>query len=518
VTATKRKFLIRRLAGSAVVAVLLGIGLARAFGGSSPPPAPDRAATLVPANALVYLNLGTDRQGTQWKRAAGAVSKLPLVGQLRDLLVVSATTDTLGRMTLARDVEPWLGDEAAYAELPGRAQRLLVLSVRRPAAARRAFGRAAGSSAPETYRGALLRDVGGGSVAGLSGGFALVGARDAVRAALDTRAKPAGSLGASRDYRDLTGGLPPERVGNAWLSQEWLSAHAPGPAALLAGAARAAGLQSAAVGFGDDGKRIRLAVRGRAAAGLGSAAGCSGATRNGQDLTSRAPARPAMFMALAGAECAVRNLMASPTSRAGAALRWFAAQARKVGVNLDREVLPLLGGESALSVTPGPAVTLDIGGVPAQQGLGVLGRLQPALVNMLKPESAGATAGFAAQTVHGVTALTADLTPALQLSYAALEGDLLISTSVEGITAVKNGQHLDQSNDFKLVLGDRPKSSTAVLFFDLQKLLALADQAGLGSNPSYAAVRDDLRKIGAAGAVLAREGNNIDAELRLKNP
>ena len=78
--------------------------------------------------------------------------------------------------------------------------------------------------------------------------------------------------------------------------------------------------------------------------------------------------------------------------------------------------------------------------------------------------------------------------------------------------------HLAQTKDFKTVLGSRPKATSAVVFLDLQKLLALADQAGLGSNPTYAAVRDDLKKIGAAGAVLSREGNDIDAELRLKNP
>ena len=114
--------------------------------------------------------------------------------------------------------------------------------------------------------------------------------------------------------------------------------------------------------------------------------------------------------------------------------------------------------------------------------------------------------------------MTASLTPALQLSYAALDGDLIVSTALSGIADAKKGEHLDQSADFKRVLGSRPKSPSALVFLDLQKLLALADQAGLGSNPTYAAVRDDLKKIGAAGAVLSREGNDIDAELRLKNP
>ena len=49
--------------------------------------------------------------------------------------------------------------------------------------------------------------------------------------------------------------------------------------------------------------------------------------------------------------------------------------------------------------------------------------------------------------------MTASLTPALQLSYAALDGDLIVSTALSGIADAKKGEHLDQSADFKRVLG-----------------------------------------------------------------
>jgi hypothetical protein len=114
--------------------------------------------------------------------------------------------------------------------------------------------------------------------------------------------------------------------------------------------------------------------------------------------------------------------------------------------------------------------------------------------------------------------LTSSLTSALQLSYGAFGGNLVVSNAIGGIAAARKGQHLDQTADFKTVLGDRPKNPSALVFVDLEKLLALADQAGLSSNPTYSAVRDDLQKIGSAGVVLAREGKDIDAELRLKSP
>jgi len=520
VTKAKRRYLIRRIVASAVVAAAIGVGLARAFAGGTAPPAPDNAAAFVPANAVAYVNLGTDRGSVQWKRTAAVVRKLPLLGQMRDALFSVATGSALGDLSLQRDVLPWLGKEAAYAELPaaGRTQSLLLLQVRNARAARASLERAAGASPTATYRGVLLRQAGGGSVAALSGGWAFIGSDGAVRAALDTRARPSASLGESRTYDDLTNGLPSARVGNAWLSGSWLQQHAASPLAILAGAARVRGIDSAAIGFGDDGHRIRVALRGRATPGLPGGPGCTGEAGQSGALFSKAPAHPALFVGLAGAECILRDLMSSPTSSVGRALNSFAAKSQRAGVNMDRDLLPLLGGDSALSITPGPTITLDAGEVPGQAALSVLGRLQPVLIDMLNPERSGGTPDFAAQTVNGVTALTASLTPSLQLSYAAVGGDLVVSTALSGIADAVKGQHLAQSSDFKLVLGDRPKSPSAVVFLDLEKLLALADQAGLGSNPTYAAVRDDLQKIGAAGAYLSREGNDIDAELRLKNP
>jgi hypothetical protein len=516
-TATKRKFLVRRIVASAIVAALLGVGLARAFAGGSPPPPPDSAAKLVPANALIYLNLGTSHGAAQWKHTSQALSKLPVAGQLRDALIGAVTSSTLGNLDLNRDVKPWLGNEAAYAQLPGRNGNLLLFRVRNTSTATRAFTRAAGSSAPELYKGTLLRGVGNGSVAGIAGGWAFIGGPDAVHAALDTRANPAGSLDRNATYSDLVGGLPNDRVGNAWLSQQWLQAHLSGPAAILAGFARVPAIQSAAVGFGDDGKLIRLAFRGRPAPGP-AGPGCTGEAGQSGTLFDKAPERPALFLGMGGAECVLRDLMGSPASAVGRALESFGARAQRAGVSMDRDLLPLLGGDSALSVTQGPTITLDAADVPAQQSLNVMGRLQPALISLLKPEAGGVAPGFGAQTVNGVTAMTANLTSGLQLSYAAFGGDLVLSTALNGIADATRGRHLDQSKDFKAVLGERPKDPSAVLFVDLQKFLALADQAGLRSNPTYAAIRDDLAKLGAAGAVLSREGNDIDAELRLKNP
>jgi hypothetical protein len=266
-------------------------------------------------------------------------------------------------------------------------------------------------------------------------------------------------------------------------------------------------------------KRLELTLRSRPAPGASTA--CGGSGGDPSDLLAKAPAQPAAFVSLSGLRCLVGDAMVSPTSGIGKALRSFAVAAQGAGVNIGTELLPLLGGESGISLTPGadgPGITLDVAGVPAGKGMDVIGRLQPAIVSLLNGGNQDDTPDISTNGVNGINVLTTSLSSGLKLNYAAFGGDLLVSTDPNGIASARKGAHLGDSGDFKTLLGDRPKSTSALVFFDLEKLLALADQAGLGSNPTYSAVRDDLQKIGAAGIVLAREGKDIDAELRLKLP
>jgi hypothetical protein len=518
-TTTKRKFLVRRVAASMVVVAVLAFGLLRAFAGGAAQAPPDAAAAFVPRNANVYLHLFTDRGTTRWKRTQGAIRKLPTVGLLRDSLVRDAQGE-VGDLNLTRDTPAWLGNEAALAVLPG-SERLVLLKVKDRSAAERSLARAAGTGRTRVYRGVRLREIGGGRVAGFDDGFLLAGKPSSVQQAIDAHAGSGASLGGDKTYEELRNGLPHDRLANAYLSGSWISSHLAGPAAVLTGAARVPSLQSAAVSFGVEGKRMRVALRGRPAPGVAPGQGCTGKTGGGSGLLGKAPAHPALFVGLAGMECVLRELAASPDSGAGKALRDFASRAQKSGVNVQNELLPLLGSDSALSVIAGaaaPTVTLEVGDVPPDQAMNVLGRLQPVLLGLFKSQRTRSTPDFSTATVAGVTALTATLSPAFQLSYAAFDDDVVVSTALAGIAAARKGQHLDETGDFKTVLGDRPKSPSALVFLDLEKALALADQAGLGSNPTYSALRDDLQKVGAAGAVLSREGDDIDAELRLKNP
>jgi hypothetical protein len=519
-TATRQRYLVRRVVASMVVSLVIGAGLVRAFAGGGTPAPSDRAASFVPRNALVYLNLASDQHSGQWKRMLTAANKLPTLAGFREALLSAAEGDgKLSGVDLKRSVSPWLGNEAAFAVLPGGSSRLLVLKVRNRRKAQQAVDLMP-ARAVETYRGVRLRDLGDGELVGIDRGFVLAGDGGAVHAGVDAGAGGS-ALGSDKTYRELRGGLPHARLVTGYLSQDWIRAHFAGPAALLSGAAHVSAIQSAAVSFGAGPKRLELALRGRP--GPGAAQGCTPpkTKTSDKDLLAMAPAHPAMLLGISGLQCVLSDVIASPTSGLGKTLRTFAAAAQQSGVNVASELLPLFAGNSALSVEPGasaPTVTLDVAGVDGAKAMDVLGRLQPALVSLFQRDDQGSTPDISSNSVDGVNVLTSSLTPGLQLNYGAFGGNLVVSTDAGAIGAARMGQHLDQTGDFKTVLRDRPKSTSALVFFDLEKLLALADQAGLSSNPTYSAVRDDLQKIGAAGIVLAREGKDIDAELRLKNP
>ena len=102
---------------------------------------------------------------------------------------------------------------------------------------------------------------------------------------------------------------------------------------------------------------------------------------------------------------------------------------------------------------------------------------------------------FGSADVEGVTAATAQLAPGLELSYAAWDGRLVVSTSLAGIAAVRRAKGLPGTDGFDAVLGDRPDELSALVFLDLNQLLTLFEQAGLAEDPRYLAIRDDLQKL-----------------------
>lgn len=308
-------------------------------------------------------------------------------------------------------------------------------------------------------------------------------------------------------YRDLLDGLPAERFVHGYLARS-----AAGP---LRSLDRSVASAAAAADVDGDRMRIRMRVR-----HTGKPGRCSSAPGDSALLGTADP-DAALYLEVPSIGCAITAL-AARFEGAGAALGRFARAAQRRGhVSLDEELLPLLSRRGALIASPGdaaPTITLVVDDVDEQQALDVLARLQPALLHLVGAEEFGQAATFGAAEVAGITAATAQLSPGLELSYAAWDGRLVVSTALAGIAAVRRADGLAGSEAFEAVLGDRPPDPSALVFLDLNQLLALGEQAGLAEDPRYLAIRDDLQKLRAAGAVLSREGEFTTAELTFQIP
>jgi hypothetical protein len=338
-------------------------------------------------------------------------------------------------------------------------------------------------------------------------GIALLPGSDKPRV-VEPGARPAKpSLGGLPGYQQLIEGLPARRFAHAYVSQGAL-----GPLRRLD---RSVTAVAAAADLDGDVMRIRLRAAHRRVVGP-----CS-AGRGTSALLDIADPDAAFYAEVPSITCAIRAL-AARFDGVGAALGAFGRAAeRRGGVSLEDELLPLLKSRGALIATPGkhaPTLTLIVDGVDETEALDILARLQPALIHLLGVGELGQAPTFGSTDVEGITAATARLAPGLELSYAAWDDRLVVSTSLDGIAAVRRAKGLPGSESFDAVLGDRPSEPSALVFLDLNQLLALGEQAGLAEDPRYLAVRDDLQKLRAAGAVLSREEKFTTAELTFQIP
>jgi hypothetical protein len=321
-------------------------------------------------------------------------------------------------------------------------------------------------------------------------GVALLPGNDSPVAFSPELAERERNLGEVPVYRELVDGLPEDRFTYGFV----------GPSGMRQFRSIDSTLRAAAAATSIDGDTFRLRLRTQHS---GEPGACSRG-RGGDELLEAADPGAALYLEVPSIGCALR-LAARYIDGAPAILGRFA------------ELLPLLESRGALIAAPGesaPVITLIVDDVDEEQALDVLAGLQPTLIDLLGSQAPA----FGATEVEGVTAATAQLAPGLQLSYAAWDGRLVVSTALDGIASVRRAEGLPGSERFESVLSGRPDSASALLFLDLDQLLALGEQAGLAEDPTYLAVRDDLQKLRAAGAVLSREEDFTTAELTFQIP
>jgi hypothetical protein len=481
---------------------------------------PDHAARLVPGEALVYTHGTLDRDSSQWGRATRLFRRLRGLVRLRDR-AASALTPGGGAIDLAREVEPWVGDEAALALLPGRgaARSLILAEVADRELALAFLKRAVGKVRTTSRRGIKVRLYGRLATAFVED-FLLIGQLGNVRRAIDVREHPSLSLEQNPAFRRARRHLPRgERIAYAYAS--------PGGVRGLLGRRRdllgelmklvdddALEGAAASVQLAERGARVFLASALRDRQGRRARQAPSFTPK----LPDVIPGDVVAYLGMRGAD----SVLEVATDAGGGRVPLLDTLARvesdleQGGLRLRRALRPLLRKEAALFVTAAgatPALTLVADRVRGQDFQGVLDRLQPLFSRSLGDLSAGVVPTLEPRRIAGVNAATIRITPTLALTYAVFGGRAVVSTGARGIEALRSGGSSIADNPLLSAVLSGSDRVTSVVFLDLRRLLAIGEQADLGQAPSYRALSSDLSGIGAVSAITREKAASKTAKI-----
>lgn len=523
----RRRALVLVAAG---LVVLVAVLLLRSCGGDSPPA--EGAARFVPARVLAWVHVSTDRGRDGVQRAVGLAKRFPSYGRLQDRLLARLASGAQP-VRYERDLAPWLGGEVGLALLDttGQTAGTLIVAAVADRAKADAYLRRAGQSSTATYRGVVIRRF--GTVAStITGGYLLIGQESVLRSVIDSRHGQGKTLAADGTYRRAMRGLPAGRAADAYLTPGGVrrllqpQGGVLGVAGVLLDQPALAGAGVALTAQGGDARLTVHSIRDpRLARGRPPTFGSFTPS-----LTGAVPKNVMAYVGISQLDKAARRILSisAATGAAGARIQQLLrtrAQdfSRRTGVNVERDVLPLFRGEVALSLTaslPSPYLTVIARTSDEARTRTALGKLQAPLVQLFLPQTAqpGQAPTFAERDIGGgVQAFSLDLAPGVQINYAVFDGKLVISTSLEGVRAVKRGRgSLTDNGSYQATLGSHPKRVTSLVFLDFSQLLGLGERTGLNANRSYLAVRNDLRRIRALGASTSGGGTESTTELRLQ--
>ncbi len=539
---TQARFHRRRLAlagGLLAAALAVAAALVLILSGSGEAPPATGAAEIVPADALAYVNLSTDPGRPAVGRARALAARFPdwplLAGAARSRLdsIVGGSSST----DFARDIRPWLGDEASLALVrapDGSAQALVVLDVSKPTVAR-SFVTGAGAVPAGAYGSVRLLAYPSGTELAFVGHYLVAGPGAGVRAAIDAARGRARSLAHDPSYARAAASEPPDRVLDAYLP-------AAGVRRLLVprtGVAGALGLlldrpslQGAAISMSAVSGGARVLVHSVLGAGSSrtnaSRPNASGAGSSfTPTLQSVLPSGSTLMVDVAGLGRAAPALLgAAATAGIGAniapLLGRLGSALTSEGVNVHN-VVSLFSGETAVAISPGPTPALLIVARLRNEGAArsELASLEGPVSSLFSSSGGDATGVpvLADRQVGGATVHELQLGPGLQVNYAVTGGLFVLSTSVAAIDGVaRRSRSLADDGAYQATLSDRPEQLSSLVFGDVSRLLALGEQTGLTNGARTRELLPDLSRIRAIGVSSTSRGADTTTELSLEIP
>jgi uncharacterized protein DUF3352 len=516
------------------IAAVLAIGaimLALRAGGGNGPPATG-AARLVPPDALLYLHVSTDRGRDGTSRALNLAKRFPSLPRLRDTLLRRLSAAG-APVNYRRDIEPWVGGEAALALLNTNSQTagsLIVVSVSDRRRAEAYLKRAAGPTSATTYRGTRIARYGNTATA-FVGRYLVVGQETSLRSAIDSAAGRAPSLARSSTFRRATRRLSRQRAVDVYLSAggvRRLLATQTGPLGIAGVLLDQPALAGAAVGLTAQEGRARLDVHSELDPALARQYPSAFRPFKPQ-LVGDVPKAAMAYLGVAGLDRVAGRLLTAGVAggRTGARLDQLVRRAARslattAGVNADRDILPLLRNEVGLWLAPtlpAPTLTLIARTKDDQATRVAFSRLQTPLAKLFAPPSAGPGQApvFNERDVDGTKVFSLELAPNVEIDYAVFGGKLVVSTNLDGVRAVKRGKgSITERGGFRATLGKRPRRVTSLVFLDFRQLLDLGERTGLMQSRTYLGVRSDLRRVRALGVASSGGRNESTTELSLQ--
>jgi len=496
------------LAVAAAVLILLVVVIAGSGGTSVIAPATG-AASVVPSDALAYLHFSTDESRPEVASALALAGRFPSYPRLRDELL--AGLGPTGRAVTAdfdTDIRPWLGKDAAIAlfdttgPTPGE---LIVVGVSDLRAAER-FLATVPTDGTASYEGTTITGHPRADDSAFVGHYLVLGHSSSVRAAIDVAEGHSPSLSEVSAYQRATASEPAGRAVDAYFSGTGvvrLLASQHGFVGTLTSLIYQPTLQGVAVALTPASGGVQVYVH----QVLDPRLARTSAVSFTPSLPSSVPAAAALLMDGTGLNKILPRLLITTGigGRIPELVKRLGIALTAEGIDVRDDILPLFERESALVISShggAPVVTLIARTPNPSQTATVFAQLENPLVSLLT--STGIAAGqvpvFNQVTAGGQTAEQLVLAPGVQFDYAVFGGDLVISTSLQGIAAVaRPPSSIVDDPAFRLTLGNHPARVTSLLFLDLNQLLSLGEQTGLMTGPRFRALKPDLERVHAIG-------------------
>jgi Protein of unknown function (DUF3352) len=523
----------RRLAiaiAALALLVLAAVVLVRRGGGDDAPPRAD-AAALVPAETLVFASLSTDGDRDAVRRALDLAERFGSYEGARDALLKRLSGGEQD-VDPAKDVAPWLGDEAAFALIDSgnaTAGSLVAIEVTDEEKAREFLRRNPREAVRKDYKGHETIRYGQVTTS-FVGGYLVIGQDPTVQGAIDRDRGDERALDSDATYKRATDGLPAGRVLSAYASADGLRRLLVPQGDILGGLSvmldqpGLQGLALAAEPAEDD--LLRLRVR--------SALDPEQQQRNRSPFEQFEPGlldavpRDALgYLGASGIDGALQRLVVSAIggNREGEVNellgRLRSELEKETGGGLQRDLLALFEGEVALVIQPAtPAPIFSI--VTATEDDGgtrrTLDRLRAPLARLLRPEGEPELQ-WDPVDLEGTDAWTLRLPNGASVTYAVADGKLILSTTPDGVSRIVDAdESIEDADAFDDVLGDRPDRVGTLGFLDFSQLLELGEQTGLNDSRAYLAARDDLRQIRAIGVSSSSSEGESTAEILVSIP